>query len=178
MGHKKHRIHSKVTALPEDIREQLNRLLLEGITYEEAAVWCKDQGFEMSKSAVGRYGRQFFEAYQNVIRFEDQAKAMTGDVGEGLNLEEATGKLLMQKILSALITSESDIFEQHRMIQAVAALQNSAMRMEKLKIDIGKEMERRTASAAKDVEKITRKAGLKTETVDEIKQRILGISEK
>mgnify|MGYP000920589406 CR=1 FL=1 len=46
------RISSKITQLPEEVKEQLDELLLDtSNTYEEIAKWLKSEGYEISKSA-------------------------------------------------------------------------------------------------------------------------------
>lgn len=78
----KHRRRSKIeTELPADLREEVNRLLLEGTTYEDAALYCQTKGYDISRSSMGRYGKEFFEAYRNIKQFEDQSKALTSEVG-------------------------------------------------------------------------------------------------
>ncbi len=131
-----HRRRSKIeTQMPIELREQLNRLLLEkAYTYQEVSDWCKQKGFDISKSAIGRYGKEFFEAYAKIKRFEDQSKAIKSTPGENLSMEEATGKLLTQKIWASLLAEDIDILEQSKIISAFAALQNANVRREQTKI--------------------------------------------
>ena len=67
------------TELPPNIRAEVNRILLEGATYEEAAQYCHRKGHDISRSSMGRYGKVFFETYARVKRFEDQAAALTSE---------------------------------------------------------------------------------------------------
>jgi len=136
MTHKQHRRRSKIeTEIPADVREELHRLLLEeSATYEEISQWCKRRGFDISRSAVGRYGKAFFEAYQNIKRFEEQSKVIKSKDGDSLTMEEAAGKLMVQKIMAALVNDDIDILEQNKIILAFASLQNANVRREKVKI--------------------------------------------
>lgn len=52
---KKYRKHSIVNDLPEDVKEELDNLLVKGITYVNISEWLKEQGYSISKSTVGKY---------------------------------------------------------------------------------------------------------------------------
>lgn len=161
------------TDLPEDIRDDLNRLLLENATYDEITDWCREQGFDISRSSIGRYGKRFLESYRLIKQTEDQARALTSEVGDGLRMEEATSKLLVQQIMSALVADPGDILEHHRIIQAFAALQGSSVRREKAKAEFAD----RVRKAAENVEKIAVKGGLSADVVGKLRKEILGVVE-
>ena len=62
------RISSKITQLPEEVKEQLDELLLDtSNTYEEIAEWLKAEGYEISKSAGGRYAIRANQATQRGV---------------------------------------------------------------------------------------------------------------
>lgn len=159
------------TELPRELRDEAHRLILEGMTYEELAAWSASKGYDISKSAWGRYGKQFFEAYQAVKRFEDQSRALASEAGEGLTMEEAVTKMLLQRVMAAVMGKEFDIMEVPRLLSDVAKLQASSVSREKFK----DEMARRAAAAADRVAKKARRGGLSPEAVAEIRKEILGI---
>jgi len=159
------------TDLPKDLREQLNRLLIDGLTYEEASGWCKGQGFDISKSSIGRYGKVFFEAYQNIMQFEDQSAALNSSVDEGMPMEEAVAKMLLQKVMAAILDGSADITENSRLLSDFAKLQSANIQRNKFKIDL----ENRAKRAADDVDKIAKKGGLTDEAAEQIRSKILGI---
>ncbi len=172
--HSKVRRRSRVeTELPRALRDEANRLILEGMTYDDLAAWSREKGFDISRSSWGRYGKQFYEAYQSVKQFEDQSRALTGEAGEGLTMEEAVSKLLLQKVMAAVSDGEFDILDAPRLLSDVAKLQQSSVQREKLKDDFA----RRAREAASRVEKIARKGGLAAETVQAIRKEILGVAE-
>lgn len=174
MAHAKIRKRSRIeTELPKEIREELNRVLLEGATYEEACQYCRDRGFDISHSSMGRYGKEFFEAYQAVRQFEDQARAITSEAGDGLTLEEATSKMLLQKVMAGLVSGDADILEIPRLISDVAKLQSSSVARERLKSDLAAKVQR----IAGDVVQAVKKGGLSDEAADKIKRQILGIAQ-
>lgn len=159
------------TDLPRELREQLNRLLLEGMTYEEGADWCKRHGFEISRSSMGRYGKSYFEAYQKMLQFEDQSRALTSSVDDGMPMEEAVGKMLLQKVMAALLDGSADITENSRLLADVAKLQSAHVQRNKFKIDL----ENRAKKAAEQVDQIVKSNGLSEKAAEDIRARILGI---
>ena len=171
-AHTKVRRRSKIeTDLPADLREQVNRLLLEGSTYDDVAAFCQSKRFDISKSSVGRYGKAFFEAYQNIKIFEDQSRALTSEVDEGLPMEEAVGKMLLQKVLSGLVSGDADVFENSRLISDVASLQRSSIALSKHKMDL----EKRVKKVADEVAATVRAKGLSDAAAEQIRKKILGV---
>jgi len=160
------------TELPPEVRDQLNIQLMEGATYEEAAEWCSRQGYEISKSSVGRYGQRFFKAYQEIIQFEDQSKAIMTSSEKGLPMEEALGKMLLKEVMAKLVEGDVDIIENSRLISDIAKLQGSHVKLAKHKM----ELEAKASKVAKECEEIAKRGGLSDDAANQIRSKILGIS--
>ena len=97
---------SKVLQLPEPIRDQLNsRLIAAGFAnYEDLAAWLEAQGFEISVSAIHRYGQTFEKRLSALRVATEQARAIaeaTGD-DEG-RLGDALTSLVQQKAFEVLV---------------------------------------------------------------------------
>jgi len=58
--------------LPPEIREQVDRLLIEGATYEEVREFLTRRGIEIGRSSIGRYGKDFLNAYSRLRVVEDK----------------------------------------------------------------------------------------------------------
>ena len=102
------------TQLPHDLQEELNKMLLDGVTYEKAAEWCAVKGFDISTSSVGRYGRDFFEKYKKFRQFEDQMKIMQSDAGsDGVVLDEIANKVIYQSLIELMMKENQDISVHH-----------------------------------------------------------------
>lgn len=157
--------------LPQDLRQQAHRLILEGMTYEDLADWSAGAGYDISRSSWGRYGKEFYEAYQAVKQFEDQSRVLVSEAGEGLTMEEAVGKLLLQKVMAAVTKGDFDILEAPRLLSDIAKLQSSNVQREKHKSEIVK----KASEAAGKVEKLAKKGGLEQSTIETIRREILGI---
>ncbi len=68
---------SSVSQLPDEVREELNRRLvaLNFSGYEALAGWLREQGYQISKSAIHRYGKKF-EKRLSAIRASTEAAKM------------------------------------------------------------------------------------------------------
>lgn len=160
------------TELPMAVRDTLERMLQEGVTYEEVSEWCKSQGYEISRSSVGRYGKRYFELCQQFKRFEGMSRSLVNRSEEGLAMEEVVGKILFQGAMEALIEDDMDITEKTRLMSSVARLQSSHVNMAKWK----QKTEDRVRAAAKGVDAIVKKSGLSDAAANEIRAKILGIN--
>ena len=162
--------------LPKELREEVHRLLIEDATYEDISLYCKAKGHDISRSSVGRYGKPFLQAYKKVLQFEDQSRILKSEVGEGLLLDEAISKLLMQKVMDALLDGEMDILQVPRLLSDVAKLQSSNIQREKAKVTFENEVRSRTLEEAADVvEKTARKHGMSKENAEMFRRDVLGI---
>jgi hypothetical protein len=157
------------TELPVELRQQLNRVLLEGATYDEAAAFLNGQGHDISRSSVGRYGKEFFEAYQKIVQFEDQSRALTSATEKGMPMEEAVGKMLLQKVMAALVDGSADVLEVPRLISDVAKLQRSHVAMAQWK----REIEKRADAAVENIK--TKSKTIDPDTLKIIKEEIYGL---
>jgi len=167
------RKHSRVQdELPAEVRAQVDRLLIEQATYDEIKAFLDSEGYDISRSAIGRYGHDFLAAYQNLRIIEDKSRALVSEAGDGMVLEEAAAKLFSQMILEAQLSGKLDIKKLPRIISDFAKLQTSTVSRERLKRDIAE----RVAQTADDVAKTVKKSGLSEDTAEEIRKKIMGIS--
>ena len=167
------RQHSRVSdELPAEIRAEVNRLLIEpGVTYDDIQKFLAEKGYDISRSAIGRYGKGFLAVYQKLRIIEDKSKALVSEVGEGLVLEETASKLFVQKIIELQLEDKIDPMEIPRILSDFAKLQASSIMRERLKDDFKKKIDK----AADDVVKTVKKQGLSEETAAEIRKKILGV---
>jgi hypothetical protein len=175
---------SAVGQLPEEIRDELNRRLVESgfAGYADLAAWLRDQGFQVSKSAVHRHGseleRQFDEAMADVRRTRALAKACKDEGDEG-DVLTATSGILQEQLLRisiALRQADTDPAEAARSISVVARAHADVGRMQVALQKWQETMREKAATAADAVEKVARRGGLTAESVDLIRREILGIT--
>lgn len=166
--------HSKIAkALSEADKKDLHkRLATPGVTYDDITRWLKDKGYEISRSAVGRYGKGFSAKLERIAEVEQKAKAIVSEVGDGLAMEEAAAKVFTEKVLTHLLTID-DLAGQKfgGLMASFAKLQASSATRERLKADVGK----KASKAAGEVKKLAEKGGLSKDAVEAIEREILGI---
>lgn len=144
------RRHSRVqTDLPPEIRAEVNRLLLEpGVTYEDIRVFLLGKGYDISHSSIGRYGKEYLATLQRLKIAIDQAKAMKGEFGEGLALEEAVANLALQQVMEGLMKGEVNAAEIPKLLGQIAQLQSSSVRREQFKAEVKEEVRRQALAEA------------------------------
>ncbi len=159
------------TELPRELRAEVDCLLVEGATYEDIAAFCQGKGFDISRSSVGRYGKEFLQAYREIRILEDQARCLKSEVGDGLALEEAGTKALMRKLLPLFLSGDFDVTELPRLVSDFAKLTSASVQREKWKAEV----EKRVREAGHKAESAIVEAGKSSGgvlTVDEIRRQL------
>jgi len=173
MGGEKIRKHSRLTDdLPEDIRKEVDLLLVQGsATYQEIKDFLKEKGFDISHSSIGRYGKDFMAMYQRLRIIEDKARTLVSEAGDGMILEEAVSKTFSQMLLELLHTDKLDLKKAPKIIGEFARLQTSTVLRERVKNEYAKKAQK----AADNIETKLKKKSLDPETLKIIKKEIYGI---
>jgi hypothetical protein len=168
---------SKVVTLPPETQAELNRRLVAGgfRGYEELELWLRELGYQISKSSIHRYGSKLEERLDQLKRATDQAKALVSaapdDAGD---MSQAVLRLMQEKIFSALMEMEVDPDSQSLggLAKALAPLVRANIAQQKF----ASEVREKARTAAEAVERLARKGGLASDTVDTIRRQILGIA--
>ncbi len=175
---------SAVGQLPEEIRDEINRRLVENSFsgYAQLAGWLRELGYQISKSALHRHGSQleadFDEAMADVRRTRALAKACKDEGDEG-DVLTATSGILQEQLLRisiALRQADSDPAEAAKSISVVARAHADVGRMQVALAKWQETMREKASLAADAVEKVARRGGLTAESVDLIRREILGIT--
>lgn len=75
---KDNRRHRKIDKLPESVIAAVNDAIVnKRKTYKEIEKWLKDDGYDISQSAVQRYGKKFLAKLENITIAREQAKTIT-----------------------------------------------------------------------------------------------------
>jgi hypothetical protein len=150
----------------------VDRLLIENVFYDDIKAFLDDAGYDISRSAIGRYGQDFMNAYQQLRIIEEKSKVMVSEAGDGMVLEEAVSKMFSRMILEAQLKDDLDIKKLPRIISDFARLQKSVVDRERLKRDFADKAKK----AANAVERIAKKGGLSDKAAEQIRKKILGIA--
>ena len=96
---------NKISLLPEKTKAELDRKLIEKAFsgYRQLEEWLLEQGYEISHTAIHKYGQRFAITLAELKTSTEQAKAIVSVVGDDENsLGEAVTNLALQKALVAL----------------------------------------------------------------------------
>lgn len=108
------RIRSSIDSLPDDLRGKLDLKLADTAnTYEELAAWLKEEGYPVSRSAIGRYAIRSNQAAQRVAETLQRTQAIAQAVEEHPDLDytKAASMVLMDGLMQRVSTAEDDFAE-------------------------------------------------------------------
>lgn len=116
MGDKrsKQRISSKIDELPEDLRMKVDVMLADtSNTYEYISQFLKGEGYNISKSSVGRYATRTNNAMQRLLEAQAQTDRLIQVVKENPEADytEAAILLTMNGLLNKVATAEEEFNE-------------------------------------------------------------------
>ncbi len=169
-SHTKIRRHGKIHELPDDVRKEVDALLIENATYEEISEYLKSKGYDISRSAVGRYGKDFMNYIREVRIIEDQAKQIVSGNDDAMVLEEAATKLFTKKIVTMLMSEGINLNKIPRIVSDFARLQASSVLRERMKAEFRKKAEKAFNRAEKQLKKLS-----KEELIRSLREDIYGL---
>ena len=133
------RVSSTIDKLPDDIKGQLDvRLADTSNTYEELAAWLKAEGYEISKSAIGRYAIRTTQAAQRVAQTIQRTQAIAD-----LDYTKAASMVLMDGLMQRVSTAEDDFQEMplDKAGRLIASLARNATYEKRVRQDMKKKAE-------------------------------------
>lgn len=168
---------SAVELLPDDIKRELNGLLVsKGFSdYSGLADFLEQKGWQISRSALHRYGQRFEERLGALRLATEQADAMTKAApDESGVVSDAVIRMCQERMLTLVMNlpDEEVVDNMPRISRAVADLSRAGVGQKRWMAEV----KARAQSVAEDVAKDAKKAGLSDETVSTIRARILGIT--
>jgi len=173
---------SSVELLPEDVRQGLEKRLIQGgfSDYAGLAEWLSEQGYEISKSSVHRFGKNFEDRLGALKVATDQAKAIAEASGDDAGaMNDAIIRLVQTKTFELLVELEVDNKSLPRIGQMVAKLAQAAVRQKKWQTEMESKVREKAledaANAIEGIEKKTKKS-LDAETLRVIREEIYGIA--
>jgi DNA-binding phage protein len=177
-------LRSVVESLPEDVRRWLDQALMDNnfSGYEQLAAALREKGYEIGKSTLHRHGQKLERRLADLKASTDAAKLIVENASDDKDARsEAVMALLQTEIFTTLVnlgeaSEEEDPKKRVSLLadaaHAVANVSRASVMQKKWRI----EHQARVEAAAANVEKIARKGGLSSETVDALRREILGIA--
>ena len=140
------RVSSTIDKLPDDIKGQLDIKLADtSNTYEELAVWLKELGYAISKSAIGRYAIRSNRAAHRVAETlqRTQAIAKAVEANPDLDYTKAASMVLMDGLMQRVSTAEDDFNEMplDKAGRLIASLSRNATYEKRVRQDMKKKAE-------------------------------------
>lgn len=154
----------------------VNRLLTTpGKTYQDIVDFIREQGYSISHSSIGRYGKDFLSKLEDIRRVRDQAAAIVDEIGDkpATEMAEAANQIAVQLIMETLM--EVDSLKDEKLTEVLVALsrlERSGIAREKLKMDYQKRI---TETAKSVTDKLVKKK-IDPEVISMIETEILGLN--
>lgn len=175
---------SSITALPEETRQALNRELsarnFSG--YEALEDWLREQGFEISKSAIHRYGQKIERRMAAIKASTEAAKMIVDAAGDDQDARsESVIALVQTDIFDSIIAiQEADDEEltpaerlgvMSKAAKNIASLTSASIRQKQFKATV----QAKAAEVADKAARLASKGGMSEDAAAEIRKMILGI---
>lgn len=145
MGDKrsKQRVSSKIDELPEDLRMKVDVMLADtSNTYEYISQFLKGEGYDISKSSVGRYATRTNNAMQRLLEAQAQTDRLIQVVKENPEADytEAAILLTMNGLLNKVATAEEEFNEMplDKAGRLIASLSRTKVYKDRVKQDMRK----------------------------------------
>ena len=136
-------MRSKVQGLPEPVRDALNaKLIGNGFSnYTELTAWLTDQGFELSRASLYRYGSDlkagFDEAMGDVRRSIEMAKASAAAIADDeSNLTDATVRIAQESLLRVTIALRQAEHEPEKAVAILAKISHALANLGRMGISL------------------------------------------
>ena len=160
MGDKrsKQRISSKIDELPEDLRRKVDVMLADtSNTYEYISQFLKGEGYDISKSSVGRYATRTNNAMQRLLEAQAQTDRLIQVVKENPEADytEAAILLTMNGLLNKVATAEEEFNEMP--LDNAGRLIASLSRTKVYKDRVKQDMRKKADTAFRELESEMRK---------------------
>lgn len=169
---------SKIDLLPEAVRQALEqRLIAQSFSgYEALEDWLEEQGFEIAKSSLHRWGSKFEDRVRALKIATDQAKAIVeASPDDDGAMTDALMRLTQEKLFGVLLDLEVDpsTVELPKLARAIADLSRGTVTLKRYQA----EAKARAKAAADAVASLVAgNSGITPETIARIRQEIYGIA--
>ena len=172
---------SKISILPEDLKAELDRRLIQsGFSgYEGLEEWLSAQGWQISKSAIHRYGSRFEERLGAIAMATEQAKAIASAAeDDGNAMSDAVIRLIQEKVFQMLVEMESldpDNVSLTSIGMMIAKLTSSSVQVKEQQ----RKYKDRAEQAAKEIDNLlgqSKTRGLSEDMAAQIRSKVLGIA--
>ncbi len=169
---------SSVKKLPSDAKAWLDQeLVRRNFTgYIELAALLAEQGYEISKSALGRYGKRFQAEQVRLRESIEMAKAFAEVVGDdGAAMNQTLTALAQQELMTVIRAGKyDDDIKLPALIRSISSLNRSDINTRKFQIEQAARS-KALNEAADAVEHAAQQKGLNKEQAQFWREQVLGV---
>jgi len=173
---------SSIRKLPDELRKELDRLLNDGqFTLIQITEHMRALGADVSKSSVHRYSQDFERMAEDIRLTREMARAVGRELKDDIDgnatqmLVESMHALLLKSRMQLADSGDIDAKSVSDLAKAVKDLQTAAKSSTDMRMKLREQVAREAADVAGEM---VEKQGLSAETVENIKERILGIGKR
>lgn len=108
------RINSKIDQLPPEVKFQVDDMVANSaITYQEISDWLKEQGYDISRGAVGRYAIRVNEAAQRMAEQLEQTRLILDRIERNPDVDpaKAAQAVMASGIMQRVSTADGEFLE-------------------------------------------------------------------
>lgn len=140
------RVSSSIDRLPPELKTQLDMKLTDtSNTYVELSEWLKAEGYDISKSAIGRYAIRSSKAAERVAETLQRTAAIAQAVEQHPDLDytSAASMVLMDGLMRRVSTAEDEFNEMplDKAGRLIASLARNATYEKKVRAELKKKAE-------------------------------------
>lgn len=149
----KKRITSKIDELPDALRLQVDVMLSDtSNTYQYISLFLKEEGYDISKSSVGRYATRSNTAMQRLLEAQAQTEKLVQVVKDNPEADytEAAMVMFMDGLVNKIATAEEEFNEMP--LDKAGRLIASLSRTKVYKDRVKQEMKKKADIAFKEME--------------------------
>jgi hypothetical protein len=168
---------SKIAKLPPGIKAWLHAALADNACsdYQWLSDELKAKGFDISRSAVHRYGQEFEDKLMAIKIATEQAKAITEAAPDDAGaMNSALISLVQQKAFKVLVDMQEGASIKDIGLM-VARLSNATVKQKQFAAEVHEKLERAKLAAANEAEAIAIKSGMSDDDWALIRAKFLGI---
>jgi len=172
---------SSITMLPTEVKAWLDQELVrrQFTGYIDLADLLDQQGYEISKSAIGRYGKKFKDEQKELKQSIEMAKAFASVVGDdGAAMNQTLTALAQQELMTVIRNSKyDDGIKLPELVRSIASLNRSDINTRKFQIE---QAARNQAlnEAADAVESAAMQKGLSADQAQFWREQVLGVKQQ
>lgn len=174
-----------ILQLPDDVRHWLERALTDSnfSGYEALEAMLREKGFQISKSAIHRYGQKMERRFAAIRASTEAARMLTEGASDDQDARsEAVIALVQTELFDSIVNlqeaSDEDMDPAERIgllssaAKNIATLARASVNQKKFRLEV----QARAEAAAAAVETIVKKGGLSADSVAAIRREILGVA--